>query len=159
MKCEICGREIKMTGNNWVENNGKLYHKKCPVYTNKLNEDDKKSYNLLKEKISYYAATCPRGYISEKPMNFKYAMSIVSKMKDRGFSYDDIIYALDKVVELQEGFWGMGAVDNRIEVIISKRNDKLKKQEQIKKIANNDKAAQQIYDLSDMIKEDNDKWI
>ena len=85
--------------------------------------------------------------------------SQIKTLKDKGYSYEDQLYALEETVKAKEGFWGYSSVLNNIGWIISKRNEKLKKQEQIKKIAKNDKAAQQIYDLSDMIKEDNDKWI
>lgn len=156
MICPLCGRKVEPNKGNATIINSYVCHKKCPTDSNKLSEYEKEKYDLLKKKISYYASTCPRGHISEKPMNFKYAMIIVSKMKERGFTYDDIIYALDKVVELQNGFWGMGAVDNRIEVVIDKRN---KLQEKQKRAEQTNESKEKVYDLSDMIKDKEDEWI
>ena len=158
MKCEICGRKINPSKNNFILIDGnKAVHRRCP--REPLSKEESEKYKQLMDRITYHLNVNPRGYVCETGLNFKKVAIQIKTLKDKGYSYEDQLYALEETVKAKEGFWGYSSVLNNIGWIISKRNEKLKKQEQIKKIAKNDKAAQQIYDLSDMIKEDNDKWI
>lgn len=159
MKCAICGKNIVQRGSNWKiiedsEGNKAFVHKKCPSTKPALSKEEKESYAKLKDKITTYATTCPMGTIKERPMNFKYAMQIVGQMKNRGFSYDEISYALDKVVDLQGGFWGMGAVNNKIEIIIGQKRHRDMVAKQVK-----DKPKEEVtFDLSKLMSGGDDEW-
>ena len=116
MKCEICGREIKITGNNWVENNGKLYHKKCPK--EKLSDEESEKYKQLMDRITYHLNVNPRGYVCETGLNFKKVAIQIKTLKDKGYSYEDQLYALEETVKAKDGFWGYSSVLNNIGWII-----------------------------------------
>lgn len=159
MKCAICGKTIVQSGSNWKiiedsDGNKAFVHKKCPKPKSQLSDEERESFNNLKNKITTYATTCPMGIIKERPMNFKYAMQIVGQMKSRGFSYDDISYALDKVVELQNGFWGMGAVNNKIEVIIEQKRQHDVVVEQVK----SNPKEEITFDLGKLMSGCDDEW-
>ena len=120
-KCIICGKGIKRTGSNWIVTPNGIAHKKCPK--DKMSQQDSAEYKSLKDRIAYHCTKNPKGYIAENGMNFMRALQVVKQLHDRGYSYNEIEYALDKTVEQLGGFWGINQVTNRIDVIIAKKRD------------------------------------
>lgn len=155
--CAICGRKVVRTSSNCILKDGCFIHKKCPK-PKVLNTSDKEDYNSLRDKLSHYATTCPRGYLEGKTMNFARAMQVVKKIHDDGYSYTEIEYALDKVVEEQNGFWGIKAVENRIDVIIARKHVQDKKKEKLKEQMNEVeyKDTYKEVDLSKLCERDNE---
>ena len=149
-----------LTKSNWVSVGDGFIHKKCPKKKNRMSDEDLVEYNSLKDKIKYYAVQCPRGVIAERTMNFQYAMSMVKQMFDDGYTYSDIEYALNVVVKEQDGFWGIGAVKNRIDVIIQKRDNNAKI---VKKLAQKEVKKEEVsFDLIKLLGDDgngeDDEW-
>lgn len=129
----MCERVIKNSGSNWTRNaNGDIVHKKCPSdKEGAIAVNEKQAYTRLRDRLLFHAVNNPRGFIAEKPMNFSRAMQVVKQMHDREYSYDDILYALEETVKQQEGFWGIKAVDNKIDMLIAQRKSNQQKIEKL----------------------------
>lgn len=158
MKCILCGKRVNPNKGNFVLlDNDKPAHKKCPCKNekHKMTKEESASYKKLLSKIKYYATEKPMGILKERPMNFAYATKIVKEMHDRGFSYDEILYSLDKVVDMQGGFWGVGAVNNRIDCIIERKR---KINEFTSKQHNIVKQQPMPMDLSKLMDEESEDW-
>jgi len=154
VKCEICGRRILTESNNWTEKNGKYYHKKCPAKKDVLSDDEKLEYRALTDRIKYHFDNNASEFIIDKGVNYKYLTPKIKKLKEEGYSYNDQIYALDKIVEIQGGFSGFGSVVNNISRLISERDraEKLLKEVEINK---NDGEIRFNFDLG---KENDYEW-
>lgn len=155
-KCTLCGRRILRTGSNWLIKDGVMIHKKCPASSKVVNDLEKKDYNSLRDKLAHYASTCPRGYLEGTTMNFPRAMTSIKEMHDNGYSYSEIEYALDSVVEEQNGFWGIKAVVNRIDVIVAKKRERDAKLAEMPKALYSEDCDYMNVDLSHLNSIDND---
>lgn len=148
--CEKCGKKIFLDKSNWkVMDHGGYVHNKCPASKDSiLTSEEQLSYHKLMDRIKYHQINNPKGYILETGVNYKYAAQRIKALKDDGYSYDDQLYALDKIVEIQNGFLGFGSVVNNIVRLIAERN---KQQEQIDKVKT-DKITDEVkfkFDLAD----------
>lgn len=156
MKCSICGKEIKMNCGNWKLIDGKPRHVKCPASANRLSKEEGEKYKELMNRITYHLNVNPAGYVKETGLNFRKVANQIKALKDKGYSYEDQLYALDECVKAKEGFWGYTSVCNNIDWIIDKRNKLHEKQ---KRAEQSNESEEKIYDLTDMIKDKEDEWI
>ncbi len=131
--CEKCGKKIFLDKSNWkIMDQGGYVHNKCPASKNTLlTVEEQLSYRDLMDRIKYHQINNPKGYILETGVNYKYAAQRIKGLKDDGYSYEDQLYALDKIVEIQNGFLGFGSVVNNIVRLVAERD---KQQDQLSKI-------------------------
>lgn len=123
--CPICGKKIIRSGSNWVLNGDTLVHKKCPKDTKpKLTKEESQDLLSLKNRISYWLETKPKGYVAETGLNFMRVGKQIKSLKDQGYSYKDQLYALDEIVKKQGGFYGYTAVVNSISGTMAKKNER-----------------------------------
>lgn len=118
--CSRCGRRIILSSNSFINENGIYSHKKC---VGRLNDDEKKDYKSLKNKIQWYIDTQNKN-IHVKSFNWFNINSKIKELRADGYTYKEIEYALDVVVRQMDGFYGFGAVVNRIYPIIEKKRKK-----------------------------------
>lgn len=129
MKCPQCDRTIKLTGKNHVLIDGKLYHKKCPTEKKAvLSDEEKESWNRLRDAINYYIERDRKRskseYVRKNGFNWQKIMKMIKQLKKDGYSYEDQEYALHKVVAMNGIFIGYQVVVNHIAEIMSvKRED------------------------------------
>lgn len=157
MKCYLCGRRINENSNNWILKDGHAIHKHCPNEKPKLSKEESEKYKQLLDRIRYHLNMNPAGYVVNTGLNFKKVVMQIKQLKEKGYSYDDQLYALDEIVKTKDGFYGYTSVVNNITWIIDKKHKiEVKKQ----KIENNkdQTCTEQTYDLSDMIKEGEEEW-
>ena len=147
MKCVICGKTVKPSGSNFMLKDDKPMHKRCPKPRVKLSEQESEQLEDLKQAILRYANNKPKGYMVGRTLNWARTMVIVNVMHEKGYSYLEIKYALDKVVDEMDGFWGIGAVNNRIDAIIAKKRDIEEKSEMYKE----NKNVEDSVDLKNLI--------
>lgn len=146
--CKICGRRIIRKSANWMLKDGCMIHKKCPSSKQSvISASERAEYDHLRDRLKEVSITCPRGYLAEHQMNFARVMQSVKRMHDNGYAYGEIEYALDVVVEDQKGFWGIGAVENRIDVIIMRKRKFEERKENTQKV----KSTYDSLDLSAMM--------
>jgi cysteinyl-tRNA synthetase len=132
MLCTVCGKKVVPTGKNFVLVDGKPMHKKCPTPKQKLSKEESDSYKKLMDGIAYYLKYKPKGYVKDTGLNFKKVINQIKQLKDRGYSYEDQLYTLDKVVEKHDGFYGYTSVVNNIDMIMaSKRVTEQQKQRMV----------------------------
>lgn len=154
--CPICGGKIlRASGNNWVVNDGVLYHKKCPKAKKKLSQQESKDRKLLIDTIADYLVKCPKGYIAESgTLNFMKVSNQIKKLVEDGYNYTDQLYALHEVVKLKNGFWGYTSVVNNIETVMAKKRHMDKIRESMTRPREQDVK----FDLAKMLKESDDEW-
>ena len=107
-------------------------------------------------RITYHLNVNPAGYVKDTGLNFRKVANQIKQLKDKGYSYEDQLYALDECVKAKDGFWGYTSVCNNISWIIDKRNKLQEKQKRAEQV---NESKEKIYDLSDMIKDKEDEWI
>lgn len=132
---------------------GKIVHKKCPTINNKKKEQDPNKLALIEEvyrQFSLYA----KGYIKEGGFNHYKLLNQINKLHEEGFSYQEQMYALNKIVKEQNGFYGYTAVVNNIHSIISKKRMK----DNIKKDSCKNNNKDVVFDLSKILKGGDDEW-
>ena len=154
--CAKCGRRVIVSASNCDKNmDGEYVHVKCPS-EKKPNKDlmDQSLYRQLMDRVKYHQINNASGYVLTSGVNYKAVANKVKALKNEGYSYEDQLYALDEVVELQNGFCGYGAVVNNIIRIIANRD---KKQEQIGKIENKDDSTEIKFDF-DLSSVDDYEW-
>lgn len=152
MNCPICGHRIIHRNGEWANASivdGVLVHKKCPKPKNVSANNE--SYRALKERIKYHFINNAKGYIEENGMNWYNVFRVIDVLYNEGYSYEDQLYALDKVVLKQGGFYGYGSVRNNIDPIIAKKKQK----EQIA----NQKTVEKTKDIKKWEKKEDDfEW-
>lgn len=159
--CAICGRKIVRTGSNWLIKDGMVIHKKCPINKNTLSDEDKKARRELLDKISYYIETKPSDWIAETGLNFQKIAKQIKQLKYDGYTYQEQLWALNRIVDKDGVFYGYTRVVNNIAgVIAKKRENDLKKttfREQ-NTSTNEEKSpkTEQAFDLSTMLEESED---
>lgn len=121
VKCAMCGNNmnIREGSKNVMFIDDKPCHKKCPKP--KMSEQDAHDYNLLREKIKFYINTKPNPKNVKMGYNWTNIAMKIKQLKDKGYSYDDMLYALNETVKLQGCFFGFGAVVNNIEPIMYRK--------------------------------------
>lgn len=135
--CKICGRRIVRKNSNWMLKDGFMIHVKCPTSKQSvIPASERTEYDHLRDRLKEVSITCPRGYLAEHQMNFARVMQSVKRMHDNGYTYGEIEYALDVVVDEQKGFWGIGAVENRIDVTIMRKKKYEERKENTQKVKN-----------------------
>lgn len=116
--CSKCGKTIRISTNSYiVEGDGKYTHKKC---IEKVTGEDKEKLRRLKDKIQWYIDTENRN-TNVSSYNWINIMKKIKELRLSGYTYDEIEYALDVCVDKMSGFYGFGAVVNRIYPIIRKK--------------------------------------
>ena len=150
--CPICNKGIRRVGSNWLVKDNVLVHKKCPK--TKLTKEESQDLQKLKDKISYWLATRPKGYVVDTGLNFTKVSMQIKKLKDQGYSYKDQLYALDMVVKQQDGFYGYTAVVNNIVGIIAKKQEHDKVLQQAK----TSKETKIGFDLGKLLDGSDDEW-
>ena len=129
-KCSKCGRNIKLGSSNWVERGGKFYHIKCPK-AKTLSVEESREYKELIDKVNGYLNTKPSDWLKQSGLNFMKVANQIKQLKDKGYSYQDQIYALDYLVEHKGAFFGYTHVVNNIQWIIEQKQ---RRDEQLKSI-------------------------
>ncbi len=133
--CADCGGKIMLNKSNWVRTPDGIYvHKKCPSSKNKMTEEESIAYKALTDRVIYHFNNNANSFIKDKGVNFPYLTKRIKELKTQGYCYQDQLYALDRIVDIQGGFGGYGHVINNISRIITERD----KQEQIKAEFKND---------------------
>lgn len=159
--CPLCGKRVMANKGNATIVDGQLIHKNCNKNkrSNSLSPQEKQDRKELFDAISQHLETHPRGYVAETGLNFKKVGIQVSQLKKQGYSYKDQLYALHRVVEKQQGFWGYTSVVNNIAGIIAKRDKMNQTRDKfISKQHNTDKVEKQPYDLSKLIDSESEDW-
>lgn len=125
--CPLCGKRIIQRKGEWANASlvdGVLTHKKCPKPHKELPPDEAKALKTLQERIEYHLFHNAKGYILESGMSWQRVNWIIKELKDKGYSYEDQLIALDETIKLQKGFYGYGAVRNNIDKIIYRKQKK-----------------------------------
>lgn len=151
-KCVLCGRTIRTDGKNYKETPQGLVHIKCPTYPL---ASDGKDYFKLMDRIEYHMINNARGFLAENTkINYNKLYGQIRRLKDKGYSYEEQLYALDKTVEEMNGFWGYKCVCDRADVIIGRK----RKKDKVIEECNQHKVAQQPFDLSSIVIDDEEEW-
>lgn len=155
MICPLCGKRVVPTGKNAVIVDGHVCHRKCPnsqPVKPKQQDPDKK---LLIDEIYNQFALHAKGYIKDNGgFNHMKLLGQIEKLHDNGYSYTEQLYALNKVVESQGGFYGYTAVVNKIASIIARK----RLEDEVKQKAENHKQETVSFDLGKLMKESDDEW-
>lgn len=155
MNCPLCGKRVVAGRGNSTIVDGVLVHKRCPNSNkNKTQEPDMKDKKELIEAIKVHLALRPKGYVVETGLNFMKVFGQIRQLKDKGYSYKEQLYALDKVVEKQGGFYGYTSVVNNIDVIIIRKRE----QDRIKKEIETKKSKDILFDPSRIMESGDDEW-
>ena len=88
-----------------------------------MTPNEKKEYRKLTDKIQWYIATANRN-TSVSSYNWQNIAKKIKELRLSGYSFDEIEYALDATVKMMGGFYGFGAVVNRIYPIIQKKKER-----------------------------------
>ena len=157
-KCAICGKNILLSRSNWkvvtIDGETKYVHKRCPKRKAKITDPQElHDYKALIAEINNQLKTNPKGNIETSGLNFKKVIRQIKELKDAGYSYSAQLYALKEVVHKQGGFYGYTAVCNNIAIVMGERERREKALQSIKEY-----QAEQEYDLSVFIKEDDYDW-
>lgn len=147
MICTLCGKKVMPTGKNFIMVDGKPYHKKCPTPKQRLSKEESEMYKKLINGIAYYLKFKPKGYVVDTGLNFKKVINQIKQLKDRGYSYEDQIYTLDKVVEMHDGFYGYTSVVNNIDMIMAKKRVAEQQQKRMVQV----EKEEVIFDLGKLI--------
>lgn len=152
--CPLCGHKVVRTSKNVTIVDGFIVHKKCPKGKGSLSDQDKADYKELMATIKKLCIERPQGVYKEGlELNMRVVACKIKELINKGYTYKDIIYAQNVIVEKQDGFWGFGAVVNNIDSIIAKRDKKEERKTTLKK-----HTSEQIHvDLSKML-ESEDEW-
>lgn len=122
VECPLCHRMmiVRENSKNVMFVDGVACHKKCPKPP--VPEEEKIARRELIDRITFHIVHNNR---NEKAMvmgfNWQNINMKVNELHKAGYSYGDIQYALDEVVNMQNGFWGFGAVVNNIAVIMQRK--------------------------------------
>ena len=121
LTCSRCGRGIQPKSQSYiVDSDGNYVHKAC---ISKMTPNEKKEYRKLTDKIQWYIATANRN-TSVSSYNWQNIAKKIKELRLSGYSFDEIEYALDATVKMMGGFYGFGAVVNRIYPIIQKKKER-----------------------------------
>ena len=117
-----------------------------------------KSYRELTNRIRYHEKLHGSEWVRQsKGLNFKKIANQIKELKDKGYSYQDQLYALDYLVGYSnDTFYGYTHVCNNIDWIMEKKRQHDKKVEQIQN-KKDSPVQEQTYDLSSML-ESEDDW-
>ena len=127
--CPICKKEMRITekSKNVMIVDDQYVHKKCP--STGLTKEEKEQRRKLVDRISYHIINNPCE--PNKQFNWMRINVLIKRLKDMGYSYEEQLYTLDKVVAKQNNkFWGYGAVENNIAGIVfnKRKTDALAKE-------------------------------
>ena len=136
--CPICGHKIIQrkgkypNGTLILDENGKcvMIHKKCPDIGHKLSYEDSIDRSELLNQVIAYKTNIPKGYVADGKFSGRRVQNVTDSLNERGYSYKDQLYALNKIVKQQGGFYGIGALENNIAEIIYERDEIKKRKEQ-----------------------------
>lgn len=153
MKCSLCGRTVRTDCSNWVEKDGKIYHKKCP---SDKKQTDGSLHKQLMDRVNYHLNMNPSDWLKNSGLNFQKVAMQVDNLKKRGYSYEEQLYALDYLVEMKGVFYGYTHVVNNIAWIIDKK--KLQEEKLAIVDLNKSESNNGNIDLSSLINE-GDGWL
>lgn len=145
--CPLCGKRIIQRNGEWANAclvDGVLTHKKCPIPKKKLPPEESKALKALRERITYQVTYHAKGYVKESGMNWMRVNRLIKELKNKGYSYDDQLIALDETVKIQGGFYGYGAVRNNIDKIIYRKRKKEEVMESSKPLELNHPKTEQF---------------
>lgn len=153
--CGKCGSNVKIGSKNCEQIDGIFYHIKCPRDRKRKvfeSEEEKQSYNSLRDRIKKWYTEKPSEYYMEHSLNWQRVIQRINVMKSLGYSYGDIEYTLDKTVEELGAFFGIKQVENRISECIAKRDRLMSSTKDLKKYTS-------TYDCSvDLSKIQEENW-
>lgn len=155
LTCALCGKRIRTSGSNFKLFDGQYIHKKCPATKQTMSKEDKKDWDELRDVINNAYVNKPCGFYAEEPkksLNWTATTTKIKALHNDGYSYKDIKYACEVIFDEMGGFWGIGAVVNRIESVIAKKRALDKKLESSVTYTNNTSEV----DLSKMLEKDED---
>lgn len=151
MICPLCGKRVVPSGKNAVIVDGQVCHRKCP--NSKPVKTDPWKKALIEEVYNKFNNNA-KGYIATTGFNHYKLLGQIKKLHELGYSYQDQLYALRKVVESQDGFYGYTSVVNQISRIIAHKRKREEVLESTKK-----KQQQEVsFDLGKLMKESDDEW-
>ena len=141
VKCEVCGGYVITGKTNYTYENGFHKHKTCPRGKSDTSPEETKARNELTLAIKYTSVKYG------KPLNWKLIGTQIQTLRDRGYSYEDQLYALKWVVEKDGAYWGYGRIEKFIDHALEHRRrhmefvEKLEAQKKKEQQADNDKDA------------------
>lgn len=159
--CPLCGKRVVAGKGNATIVDGQLIHKNCNKNTksNSLSPQEKQDRKELLDAISQHLEVHPKGYVAETGLNFTKVSIQIGKLKKEGYSYKDQLYALNRVVEKQGGFYGYTAVVNNIVGIIAKRDKVAQVRDKFTSKQHNIVKQQPMsMDLSKLMDEESEDW-
>lgn len=149
--CPLCGKIVKPTQKNATIIDGVICHKKCPEARKKPVDPNKK---LLIDEIYHQFETNAKGYILNTGFNHYKLLNQIKVLCERGYSYQDQLYALKKVVESQDGFYGYTSVVNQISrIIVQKR-----KRDELLSNIQKTKQEKVVFDANKFMEGDDNEW-
>lgn len=135
-KCQICGRNVVTTANNYRFINGIHQHVKCPQ-TSELTEEEKKDRKDLLDAINWLVRHQGKPKLS--PAQWRKITSQIKRLCDDGYSYKDQLYAFKWYFDdsKKNEFKGYGIIEYIIEEALAEREEN----EQSKKVVNDMEAV------------------
>ena len=161
MKCAKCGKQIRMSGKNYKyidEDKTIAVHIHCPKTKTSSNwsDEEKADRKLLLDEVNNQLAFNAKGYVATSGINWFGLNNQIKNLLEQGFSFKDQLYALKEVVNLQDGFYGYGAVVNNIHAIMLRKQ---KKDSELERIQHQQIEQPQVeFDLSKMMDEGEEEW-
>lgn len=152
MKCVLCGKRVNPTKSNFILLDGnKPAHKKCPsAHKSKLDPDRK----ILIDEVYNQFNTNAKGYIADSGFNHYKLLNQIKTLYEYGYSYQEQLYALKKVVEKQNGFYGYTSVVNQISRIIAQK----RKRDELLESAQYSKHQEDTFDVSKFMDGGDYEW-
>jgi len=130
VKCEICGNNVDTGAGNYIFANGIHQHKKCP-HKSKLSPEEIKDRKELTDAIQWVSIKW------DASLNWPLITKQIKVLLEKGYNYQDQLYALKWLVNKDDKFWGYGRVEKFIEHAMhyKEQENKLKETQQ-KQVSN-----------------------
>lgn len=148
--CPLCGKRVIAGKGNSTIVDGELVHKKCPRKS-KPQDPNKK---LLIDEVYTQFETNAKGYVVDRGFNYFKLMKQIDTLYELGYSYQDQLYALKKVIEGQGGFYGYTSVVNQIPRIIAQK----RKRDEVLEQVHNSKHEEVKFDFNKFMESGDDEW-
>jgi len=99
-------------GKNSVFYNGQYHHKRCPQ--EKLSLEDSSVYKELKDSIVEALFLYGSPEARDRGLNWFSINGQINKLKQDGFTLDDMLYSFNRCIQRDKTFWGFGRVNKFI---------------------------------------------
>lgn len=150
MICPLCGKRVKPECGNAVVVGDTVIHKRCPTNKSKPDPDRK----ILIDEVYNQFNINAKGYIADSGFNHYKLLNQIKTLYEHGYSYQEQLYALKKVVEKQNGFYGYTSVVNQISRIIAKK----RKRDELLESAQHNKHQEDTFDVSKFMDGGDYEW-